>query len=175
MKMVLGIFNSVSDINSLIIELYEMGCSREDISIITRKDVVEGNIKIENDASKGISKGAKVGGVIGGLAGLLAGIGFLTLPGIGALFIAGPLAAALGITGIAGATASGAITGALAGGFISALKELGLDELKAKKYEDAVKEGKILIGVNESGDNSKEIEGLMKDCGAEDTTTLEVK
>lgn len=173
--MILGVHDSVADANSCIDDLTSMGYDMDDITVISREDVVKGNVNIENDTTEGIKDGAKTGGVIGGVLGLLAGLGALTIPGLGLLFITGPVAAALGITGIAGATATGALTGALAGGLIAALKELGVDEVKAKKFEDAVKRGSILVGVAVDDEDEDEVRNCMERHDAEDITVVNLK
>lgn len=173
--MIMGIFDSVSRASEAIDDLTAMGYSPSEVTVISREDVVNGDVKIDNDASHGIAQGAKTGAVVGGVLGLLVGLGALTIPGIGAIFIAGPVAAALGITGIAGTTASGALTGALAGGLVAGLKELGLDEVKAKRYEDAIKNGSILVGVNSDDDDREEVENLFNRNDAADVSVLDVK
>ncbi len=174
-KMIMGIYNSVSSANDAIDDLTAMGYSTNDIAVITREDVVRGNVSIENDTTEGVKDGAKTGGVIGGVLGLLTGLGALAIPGVGALFIAGPIATALGLTGIAGATASGALTGALAGGLIAGLKELGLDEVKARQYEQSIKDGSILVGVVVNEDHEEDVEDAMERHAAKDVSVLEVR
>lgn len=61
----------------------------------------------------------------------------LVFPGIG-LVIAGPLSAALIGGGFGGMT----------GGLMGSLIGVGIPEPSAKAYEDKIKEGKIIIGVN---------------------------
>src|SRR5207249_8369893 len=64
------------------------------------------------------AEGAAVGAGLGGLVGMLAGMAGLTVPGIGPLLAAGPLAAAL----------SGLITGGVTGAIAGALSAVGLPE-----------------------------------------------
>lgn len=83
----------------------------------------------------GAGYGAASGGVLGGIAGWIAGIGLLTIPGIGAVAAAGPLATIL----------SGAGAGAGGGGMVGALVGAGIPEEQAKQYEKDLKEGKIIV------------------------------
>jgi len=86
----------------------------------------------ETKADQGTAVGASVGAVLGGIAGLAA----LSIPGIGPLLAAGPIAAALG-----------ALTGTApwwAGGLVH---RLGIPEEQAKGYEAAVRAGVIVIVV----------------------------
>ena len=61
-----------------------------------------------------VKAGAESGSLFGGLFGLCIGAGFLALPGLGLVVVAGPIAAAL-LAGIEGALAGTAL-GSLAGG-----------------------------------------------------------
>jgi uncharacterized membrane protein len=173
-KMVVGLLSTISSADSLIEKLEENGVLTQNISIVTRRDIVEGSVDIENDIISGVKEAAKKGGVIGGVLGLLVGVGALTIPGLGALFISGPLLAALGVTGVAGATASGAITGALAGGLVGALKEIGIDETTAKYIESKLKDGYILVATIVAEGNEEQVSDIYKDHNADSVVTVDV-
>jgi hypothetical protein len=85
--------------------------------------------------------GRRPGHLFGGLFGLCIGAGFLVLPGLGLVGVAGPIAAALlaGIEGALAGTALGSLAGALVGW------EVPKD--RALKYEEQVKGGKFLVVV----------------------------
>ena len=83
-KMIMGIFDSVSRASEAVDDLTTMGYSPSDVTVISREDVVNGDVKIDNDSSHGIAQGAKTGAVVGGVLGLLVGLGALTIPGVGA-------------------------------------------------------------------------------------------
>ncbi len=83
--------------------------------------------------------GAKTGAWFGGMFGLFIGAGFLILPGLGLVVVAGPIAAAL-LAGIEGAVAGTAL-GSLAG----ALVAWGFPKDRALEYEKHVKGGKFLV------------------------------
>lgn len=165
-KTVLGIFTQRDDAENAINRLKEEGYKPEDISIVM-KDTAEGR-KIADDtgadAVGGAVTGATTGAVLGGLAGLLASY---AIPGLGAFFIGGPVAAALGLTGAAAATASGATTGALAGGLLGVLTGLGLSEDEARSYESRIKEGGILVAVPARNDEEKDVENILSDSDAD--------
>ena len=85
---------------------------------------------------------AGIGAAIGGVGGLLlSAAGLLTLPVIGPVLAAGPIAAAL----------TGAGVGAAAGGLIGALTEAGIPEEDAKYYAEGVRRGDVLVTVRTSG------------------------
>jgi outer membrane lipoprotein SlyB len=75
---------------------------------------------------------------VGGAVGLLAGLGTLVIPGLGPFIAAGPIMA----------TISGAAVGATIGGIAGGLIGLGIPEVKAKHYENRLKEGFILVSVH---------------------------
>lgn len=113
-------------------------------------------------APEGTVTGAGVGGVTGGVLGLLAGIGALAIPGVGPLIAAGPILAAL----------SGMAVGATVGGIAGALIGMGIPEFEAKRYEDMVKGGNILMSVHaETGDQASRVKEIFKQAGAEDIST----
>ncbi len=134
--------------------MYERGYSNNDIDIMmsdeTRKRYFENQ---ENDdtektsfgtkALEGAGTGSVVGGAIGATAGIIAAIGTsIALSGLG-LVIAGPIAA-----GLAGAGAGG-----ITGGLIGAMVGSGIPEDRAKKYEQGINEGNIVMGVRPRNDN----------------------
>jgi hypothetical protein len=81
------------------------------------------------------AKSAAAGGAAGGAAGLLAGAAAFAIPGIGPAVGAGIWVAA----GVAGGAAAGATAGGVAG---------GITKMWEERYQDAVTEGSILIGVH---------------------------
>ncbi|QHT72251.1 hypothetical protein GXP67_33045 [Rhodocytophaga rosea] len=91
-----------------------------------------------NKAMEGAGVGSAIGGTLGAIVGAIAAAGTaVALPGLG-LIIAGPIAA-----GLAGAGAGG-----LTGGVLGALVGSGIPEDRAREYEEGVKEGGIVMGVN---------------------------
>ncbi len=145
---------------------------KDDISYIYRN--TEGEIKevdagevIPADTSENAKDGAMIGGGMGAALGLATAIG--VIPVIGPIFAAGPLIAALGIGGAVGVTAAGAVTGAVAGGLIGALGSLGLGEAEAKRYEDMVMGGNVLVAVHT--DQSNNINAVLRECGATEVQT----
>src|SRR6266403_3517916 len=149
-NVVIGIFSDTRSAQNAISELEKMGLDPKDMSLVMRD---EGKAKILSKETgahvvEGTTKGVVVGAMLGGLAGFLVATGVLAASGIGALFIAGPLATALGLTGTAATTISAAATGALAGGLVGALMGLGLPREEAKMYEQRIAEGGILVAVS---------------------------
>jgi hypothetical protein len=137
---VFGIYDTANATERAVDHLLSVGFTNSDISVLlpdddaTRKLAHERNTK----APEGATTGGAAGGVIGGTLGLLAGIGALAIPGVGPLIAAGPIMAALAGLGVGGAF----------GGFVGALVGLGIPEYEAKRLEDQVKDGGILLSVH---------------------------
>jgi uncharacterized membrane protein len=94
---------------------------------------------LANETTKGLAIGGATGCTIGGIIGALIAAGTsVVIPGLG-LIIAGPLA--LGLTG--------AGVGSITGGLIGALMGWGIPEDKVKEYDEGIKAGGIILGVNE--------------------------
>lgn len=172
-NLVLGVFpdkNSAEDAMSI---LEREGYNPKDISILMRekeeirKLLANKGVKIGGGTVTGVTAGA----MVGGLAGLLASTVF---PGLGVVFIGGPLAATIGFTGAAATTTSGALTGAVAEGLIGALTSaFGLSGEEAKIYKKSVEDGGILIAIPAKAGEEKEVGNIMSECDAEHIKLVE--
>lgn len=139
-----GVFSNKAKAESVIEELKDLGVSNTEISCVYTNE--NGKVKDSQTDEKvgvGAASGATAGAVIGSIAGLVVANGLL--PGLGTLFVAGPLAAALGLTGATATTVAAAATGAAAGGLIGGLSQLGVDSNDAELYEKHVREGDVLV------------------------------
>ena len=171
-KTVLGIFTVRQGAEDAINELKDLDYNPKDVSIVLRDKQVKEEVEDNTGANVagGAVSGAAAGILLGGLAGLVASI---AIPGLGAFFIGGPIAASLGLTGAAATTASGATTGALAGGILGALSGFGLSDDEAKYYEERVNSGGILVAVPVRGDESGEVEDIFRKNDASDIKTID--
>lgn len=166
-KSVYAIATSESQANRIVDNLTAAGFSSNDISVLfpdkgtTHEFSYEKNTK----APEGAVAGAATGGVLGGTLGLLAGIGALAIPGVGPLIAAGPLLAAL----------SGAAAGATVGGIAGGLIGLGIPELEAKRYENRISEGNILISVHTTtGEEVTRAKDILEKADAEDISVTSI-
>lgn len=163
-KNVMGLFRPETNFQSMFNELQQSGYTADDYSVImsehTRNqhfnssgaDQPEVTTQLNNKAPEGFTTGAMVGGALGALIGGLTLVGSLVVPG-SQLLLFGPAVGAL--TGLA--------TGAAAGGLIGALVGMGIPEIEAKFYQDAVdKDENILVVVNSRLDDANRIEDLFK-------------
>ena len=94
-------------------------------------------------ALEGAGTGSAIGGTLGAIIAGIAAIGTSVLiPGLG-LVVAGPIAAAL----------AGAGAGGLTGGLVGALIGSGIPEDRAVQYEDGIKNGGLVMGLNPRNDD----------------------
>ncbi|MGM0370638.1 MAG: general stress protein [Bacillota bacterium] len=162
MPTVLGVFDGEDQAQNAIDKLKTKGVSEEKISLIAKhqgeNDDMEASEELGGHNKDRVTDGAATGGTLGGIAGILAGVGLLTIPGVGPILAAGPLA--------------GGITGAAAGGITGGLVDYGLDEEAGEKYAQEVKEGKILVAAEDTAEEKIDnLAGILRDEGANDVTT----
>ncbi len=160
-KSVYAIATSQGQALQIVDSLNDAGFSNNDISALfsDKESTHQFAHEAHTKAPEGAVTGAATGGVLGGALGLLAGIGALAIPGVGPLIAAGPLLAAL----------SGAAAGATVGGVTGALIGMGIPELEAKRYENRIAEGNILISVHaETSDEVKTAKDILERAGAQD-------
>lgn len=137
-KTIVGVFNSVNDAQDAVRELEGQGIARHDISVVANKNAMGYDTLNKTDKTSDVVADAGIGAAIGGVGGLLlAAAGAITIPVIGPILAAGPIAAAL----------TGAGIGAAAGGLIGALTESGIPEEDAKYYAEGVRRGDVLVTV----------------------------
>jgi hypothetical protein len=125
--------------------LTSRGYSNDDVNLLMSDETRQKHFaddgretELGTKAAEGAGKGAAIGGGIGATLAAIAAIGTsVALPGLG-LVVAGPL-----LAGLAGAGAGGAT-----GGIIGALIGAGIPEERVKQYEEGVREGGIVMGVN---------------------------
>jgi uncharacterized protein YjbJ (UPF0337 family) len=143
-RMVTGLFRDRESAERAYGSLSERGYGKDDVNLMMSDDTRNKYFSDDDDDSElgtkaweGAGKGAAIGGGVGATLGAIAAIGTtLALPGLG-LLIAGPIAAAL----------AGGGAGALTGGLVGALIGHGIPEEHAKEYEQGIREGGIVMGV----------------------------
>lgn len=156
--------------------LTESDFAAEDISLLATESSREAFTQKTGDTDHndlGVGEGAVKGGVTGGLIGLLVSAVPLAIVGLPSLIVIGPIAAALGLTGIAATTATGATTGAVVGGLVGALDHLGVEEDTAKRYEETVKQGGVLLTVPIDDSNEGEIRTQLSALGASNVEVVQ--
>lgn len=160
-KSVYAIAISEGQAYQIVDSLVNSGFASNDISVLLsdKESTHEFSHEKHTKAPEGAVTGASAGGVVGGTLGLLAGIGALAIPGVGPLIAAGPLMAAL----------SGAAAGAALGGIGGALIGMGIPEIEAKRYENRIAQGNILLSVHtRDSDETSRAKEILERAGAED-------
>jgi hypothetical protein len=140
---VIATFRDVGQAREAVSALRNQHYEEEHISLLSRaaeKRVSQEVVRDEAEELPGevagrSAKSAAAGGAAGGAAGLIAGAAAFAIPGVGPAVGAGIWAAA----GIAGGATAGATAGGVAG---------GISKMWEERYQDAVTEGSILIGVH---------------------------
>jgi hypothetical protein len=165
-RSVFAVYATRAEVERAVTELRNHGFRATDISILWPENAGSKDLahELATKAPEGATAGATTGAVLGGTLGWLAGIGALTIPGIGALVVAGPIVAALAGAGAGGAV--GGVTGALVG--------YGLPEIEAKRYEGRVRKGAILLSVHaDDGEWSKRAREILEMTGGDDIASAD--
>lgn len=169
METIAALFMDFENANTAIEKLQASGFAPDSINVLVRDTALAerlgGDTEVKDVASRA-GVGALSGGLGGGLLGLLIGIGALAIPGIGPVFAAGSMAAALGLT------AGGAGVGAAVGGILGAMTGLSITEEDAQVFAEGVKRGGILVVVQAPEIRADEVRDIFHDADAADVNTL---
>lgn len=143
-----SLFDTHQQAVAAIAHLKEGGVPEKKISLLGKADIgLEGELKDEKTAVKGAG--------IGGVVGLLAGVGLSLVPGVGWLYGAGALAAAV----------AGLDFGVIGGTIIGSLAISNMDKNFADRYESALEAGKTLLVVAGSSDELDKVKALLQQSG----------
>jgi hypothetical protein len=156
-----GVFSTIEAADRAIARLLDEGGFQNSHITVVAPKAIKDHFESYHASKPGGSnamKGATIGGVAGGLLGGVIAAATVIASGGTALIVAGPLMAA----------ASG---GAVAGGFIGAMMSRGFEKEVAHFYDQALKEGKILVGVEYEGPDQvaklATAERILAEAGAE--------
>jgi outer membrane lipoprotein SlyB len=155
-----GVFGSVTAADAAIVRLLNAGFSKSELIVVAPRAIKDHFHELHasepggEHAARSATTAGTIGGIIGGVIAAAALIG----TGGGALVIAGPLIAA-------------SSAGVIAGGFIGAMMSRGFDKEAATFYDQAVQEGKILVGVQCEETNQRDrlalAERVLAEAGAD--------
>ena len=175
-RTVVAIYDDVQAANIAVRDLVENGFPRDIISLVTNDTQnlsVSGgaaalaqpvavvkpiNEKVQDESGSGAGVGAGIGAAIGGVGGLLVGLGALTIPGLGPVLAAGPIAVALSTLMGAGV---GAAAGGMTGGLLGALIGLGIPEEEAEFLVQGVQRGAVLLTAQVQDQRADEIVSIL--------------
>lgn len=158
---VYGVYSDREHVEKAVDRLRKEGFLSNDISVVFPDRDMNKEFALEKNtkAPEGAMTGGGTGLLVGGTLGWLVGIGTLAIPGVGPLLAAGPIVAALAGAGVGGAV------GGIAGGLIG----LGLPEIEARRYEEEIKAGRILVSVHcDSVHAAQGARKVLEDSGAKD-------
>ncbi|MDJ1423431.1 MAG: DUF3341 domain-containing protein [Candidatus Methanoperedens sp.] len=163
---VIGIYSNKSGVETAVDALKAAGFRGTDISVLMPEEVGTREFAYEKHtkAPEGAATGAGAGAVVGGVLGWLVGIGLLAIPGAGPFLAAGPI-----VSTLAGVGAGGAV-----GGIAGALVGMGVPEYEAKRYEERVKGGEILLSAHsDDPEMIRRARDILETTGARDISTAE--
>jgi len=168
-KTVVSLFGTREQAEKAIRELRNRGFEKE-ISVIAKdegkqargRDIEAGEefAGRENETNKAafggdtLADGGATGGILGGLAGLAMGAGALTIPGLGPIIAAGPIAGML--SGIAG------------GGIAGALVDWGIPQERGQFFEEEVRKGNVLVSVSSDNQRADEAAEILRRFGGKE-------
>ncbi|HEV2764736.1 MAG TPA: CsbD family protein [Pyrinomonadaceae bacterium] len=152
-RSVTGLFRNRESAERAYRSLSDRGYSKDDVNLLmsdkTRDEWFKDDRRdtdLGDKALEGAGVGSAIGGTVGAVLAAIAAIGTsVVLPGLG-LVVAGPIAAAL----------AGAGAGGLTGGLVGALVGSGIPEERAKHYDEGVRSGGMVMGVNARSDEDAE-------------------
>jgi hypothetical protein len=157
-QMITGHFNNHERAEATVRALGEAGFPYPNISIVAQN--LQSNQQVQvlvapNDVHPPTP-------LLGAIGGLLLGAAALTLPGVGPLLVAGPLAA--NFFGVL----DGALLGTSSGGLIGALMGYGLPLDKAQQYQTAVENGGFLVMAHGNANQIELARGVLEHQQASD-------
>lgn len=162
-QVITGLFENGAKASEAIAQLEMKGVPTKDISLVASENFKKESFGIE-DSSKlpeGTAIGAGAGGAVGALVAGLTSVGAVATGGVG-LVAAGPVVAAL----------AGAGAGAAAGGVVGGSVGAFIPENEVKYYEDALKKGSVLVGVEfDDKDRKETIENTFENHNASRVAT----
>jgi hypothetical protein len=153
-KIVVGVFNDFTAAQLMAPDLLNAGIPKEAISVLAPDTTAEAARYFSPSSTTHSEAEPDIGtrAALGGLGGLLIGAAVLTLPGLGLLFAAGPLATLI----------AGAVAGTATGSLISALNGMGIPEYEAQAYKAGIREGHSHVLVRTEATNVERVADLMR-------------
>lgn len=165
-QLVVGILPDLSSAKAALQDLRSQGIPEDHIGLAMRQPDEERPPASDapDPAAEDAAAGAMGGGLIGGITGLLTATGVVVIPGLAPLLAVGTLASVFGVTGAS--VIAGAGVGAATGGLVGGLVGINVPESAARRYDEAVREGRVLITVKTTGDAGR-VQALLQRHGAD--------
>jgi hypothetical protein len=165
-RIIVGLLPDLESTKRVLRELRARGIPDDHIGLAMRQadEADHAPAATPTPTTEDAAAGAVGGGIIGGFAGLLAATGVVVVPGLVPFLAGGALASALGMTGAT--VAAGAGMGATAGGLVGGLVSINVPETAARRYDQAVRQGRVLVTVKTDQDPTS-IRALLERHGAD--------
>lgn len=151
---VVGVYENHTAAENAVRQLQNAGFPMNQLSLVGKDYHTEEHVIGYYNAGDRMKFWGKLGAFWGGLAGLLFGSALLLVPGVGHVFLLGPLAH-WAMAGLEGAAVVGGVS-ALGAGLVS----LGVPRDSIVQYETAIKAGRFLVvagGTNEDAARARDI------------------
>jgi hypothetical protein len=151
-KTIAALFENRTAAYDAVEDLVAHGFARDDISVMAPDNTPSEVHGTPDDGLSGLAQGVGMGAAVGGIGGLVIGLTAMTVPGVGPVLAAGPLAVAL----------LGAGVGTTAGGLIGALTDdLGLPAEHAHYYGEGIRRGGVLVTVATTDERAEEPAAIL--------------
>jgi uncharacterized membrane protein len=165
-NIVTALFPDSVAIGSAVEELERLGLSKSDEIAVVTKDIDVKLIDtttnmIKDDAGSAATTGATAGAVIGGIGALLVGLTAIVIPGLNIV-----------ATGWLASMLLGAASGAITGGLIGALVDIGFDQPRAQEYERRISAGEAMVAVETDDSQITQVSDILRSKGATEIETL---
>jgi hypothetical protein len=160
-SVVVATYKSHDEAAAAIKELQQLGFDLNKLSIVGRDYLTEEHVVGYYHAGDRVKFWGKMGALWGGLFGFFVGSGFLLIPGIGPLLVAGPL-----VGMIVGALEGGLVVGGLSA-LGAGLYSLGIHKNSITKYETALKSGKYVVIAHGSAEEIAHAREIVSRTGPE--------
>jgi hypothetical protein len=159
--MVFGIYSARASAETAADALVSAGFSSSDICALLPGNITGTHTETEPEEKSHAPVGRRVTsarGVFSGTLDVLVGLGMLAIPGLGPMVGESTLKAGLACLGVDGAV----------GDVAKALINMRVPELEAKRYEDRLERGAILLAMRCNSDVISYVKAILKRTGAED-------
>lgn len=161
-----ALFDTHAEAERAVSDLRALGVIDTDLSVIAHHGGTtttrSGDGEITDEHHRNILRGILGGGALG--AGL--GVAALAIPGVGPLAAAGAIAA----SAVPEAIGLGAVLGAVGGSLNEVLTKHGIEEEDAAYYNSGLKDGRVLVTVNDAGIDGDLVRDVLYRNGGHNAT-----
>jgi uncharacterized membrane protein len=157
---VVGIFNTHTEAETSIKELQRSGFDMKKLSIVGKDYHTEEHVVGYYNVGDRMKVWGKQGAFWGGLWGMLFGSALFVIPGIGPLFVFGPL-----VGWIIGTLEGAVVIGGLSA-LAAALCSIGIPKNSSIMYETAIKSDKFLVIAHGTAGEVAKAKGILETAGA---------